>query len=90
MIVARYEVPGSQYRKTPSRRDGRSWRPSEHRRDAYDTLKLGDIPGARTVPSLKYHRRPACSLFFVEHVFHHFVPGYDRTVPPGHFATAFS
>src|SRR5271165_1608935 len=48
------------------RRSGdRSWCPRKHRRDAYATLKLGDVPGARTVPSLKYHRRPACSLFFV-------------------------
>ena len=36
------------------------------------------------LPSARRHAAPKAKLQ------RHFVPGYDRTVPPGHFATRFS
>ena len=97
MIVARHEVPGSDAKRPPSQRDGRSH--CQSHRILSSKLSPGMSKRQRVECSCRFRKRQALLLKssgsdgigsivplgrgYFPHDSRHFVPGYYRAVPPG-------
>jgi hypothetical protein len=97
LIVARHEVPGSDAERLSSRRDGRSHGQS-HRYFVVEAQPRHEQASARSnapaasetpgTPVEKFRSDGIGSIVplgrrYFTHDSRHFVPGYDRAVPPG-------
>jgi hypothetical protein len=97
VIVARHEVPGSDAERPSSRRDGRSHCQSHRYLSSEIEPRHEQSPARRMLLSLQKRQVLPVEKFgsdgigsivplgrrYFPHDSRHFVPGYDRTVPPG-------